>query len=77
MAAPAMAPVVAAGLMDPGKVHAELGQVVAGLRPGRTSREEITLFDSTGTAVQDVVAAAAVYQSVADSADVVRFDFNS
>jgi ornithine cyclodeaminase/alanine dehydrogenase len=43
-------------------VHAELGEVVAGVKPGRTSSEEIIIFDSTGMALQDVVAAAAVYE---------------
>jgi len=43
-------------------VHAELGQVVAGSKPGRTSRNEIIIFDSTGTALQDVAAAALVYE---------------
>ena len=43
-------------------LHAELGQIVAGLRPGRTSEQEIFVFDSTGTALQDVAAAAVVYE---------------
>src|SRR6266700_2487138 len=53
---------VAQGLLRPDQVHAELGQVVAGKRPGRTSADEITIFDSTGTALQDVAAAALVYE---------------
>ena len=43
-------------------VHAELGEVVAGIKPGRASSEEIIIFDSTGMALQDVVSAAAVYE---------------
>jgi ornithine cyclodeaminase/alanine dehydrogenase-like protein (mu-crystallin family) len=43
-------------------VHAELGQVAAGDRPGRTDENEIIVFDSTGTALQDVAAAALVYR---------------
>jgi ornithine cyclodeaminase len=35
---------------------------VAGLRPGRESRDEITVFDSTGTAIQDVAVAALAYE---------------
>jgi alanine dehydrogenase len=46
-------------------VHAELGEVVAGRKPGRTSAAEITVFDSTGTALQDVAAAALVYEKAA------------
>jgi ornithine cyclodeaminase/alanine dehydrogenase-like protein (mu-crystallin family) len=39
------------------EVFAELGEVVAGDRPGRLSPDEITLFKSVGVAVEDVVAA--------------------
>jgi alanine dehydrogenase len=53
---------LAAGLMTRERVHAELGEVVAGRRPGRTRRDEITIFDSSGTALQDVAAAIAVYE---------------
>lgn len=53
---------LAAGLLTRERVHAELGQVVAGRRPGRTRDDEITVFDSSGTAIQDVAAAIAVYE---------------
>lgn len=43
------------------RIHAELAELVAGRKPGRTSEDQITLFDSTGTALQDVAAAALVY----------------
>ncbi len=45
--------------VDPRAV-AELGEIVAGMRPGRTSAEEITLYKSVGVAVQDLAAAALV-----------------
>ena len=44
------------------KVHAELGEVVARKKPGRTSARELTLFDSTGIALEDAAAAALVYE---------------
>jgi len=53
---------IAAGRMRPDDVHATLGQVVAGSRPGRRSEDEIFIFDSTGTALQDVAAAEVVYR---------------
>lgn len=53
---------LAAGVVSLGQVHAELAQVVAGQRPGRRSAEEITIFDSSGVAIEDVAAAAAVYE---------------
>lgn len=52
---------LAAGLMTRTDVHAELADVVTGRRPGRTRDDEITIFDSSGTALQDVAAAVAVY----------------
>jgi alanine dehydrogenase len=55
--------VLAAGLMTREQVHAELGDVVSGRRPGRTRPDEITIFDSSGTALQDVAAAVAVYEN--------------
>ena len=42
-------------------VHGELGDLVVGRRPGRTSPEQITLFDSTGIGLQDAAAAALLY----------------
>lgn len=51
---------IAAGLMTAEQVHADLTEVVAGSRPGRSTAEEITIFDSTGTALQDLAAAIAV-----------------
>jgi len=52
---------VAAGAMGPEHVRATLGEVLAGMRPGRTSPDEVTLFKSLGVAVEDVAAAAYVY----------------
>jgi len=45
-----------------GQVYGELGEIIAGVKPGRTSPEEIVIFDSTGMALQDVVTAAIVYE---------------
>jgi ornithine cyclodeaminase len=46
--------------IDPDHVHAELGELVAGAKPGRTSPDQITLYKSVGVAVQDAAAAALV-----------------
>lgn len=53
---------IEAGVMTRSDVYAELGGIVSGRTPGRTSDEEIIIFDSTGTALQDVAAAAFVYE---------------
>jgi ornithine cyclodeaminase/alanine dehydrogenase len=52
---------IASGLMTKQDAHAELGEVVAGTKSGRTSPDEIIIFDSTGMALQDVISAATVY----------------
>jgi ornithine cyclodeaminase/alanine dehydrogenase-like protein (mu-crystallin family) len=43
-------------------VHAELADVLSGRKHGRSSDEEIIIFDSTGTALEDVAAASIVYE---------------
>ena len=53
---------IQAGLMTAESIHAELGEIITGMAPGRTSDVEQIVFDSTGTALQDVAAAAAVYE---------------
>jgi len=45
-----------------GKIFAEIGEVVAGSKPGRQSADEITLYKSVGVAVQDIVSAELVYR---------------
>jgi len=48
--------------LEKGRMHAgaltELGEVIAGIRPGRTSRDQITLFESQGMAMLDLIIAA-------------------
>lgn len=64
-----------AGVLSLADVHAELAEVVAGLKPGRTSAEEIVVFDSTGTALQDVAAAAVVYEKALQTGRGISLDF--
>jgi ornithine cyclodeaminase/alanine dehydrogenase-like protein (mu-crystallin family) len=44
------------------QVYGELGDLAAGRLPGRANDQEITIFDTTGSAIQDTAAAVAVYQ---------------
>lgn len=62
------------GLIRRSDVHAELGEIVSGKKPGRTSDTEITVFDSTGTALQDVAAAAAIYEKAIAQGKGTRFN---
>lgn len=53
-----------AGIIDERGI-VEIGEIIAGQRPGRGSDEEVTVFDSTGVAVQDIKIAQAVSQAIA------------
>ena len=59
---------IAAGVMSRTHIFAELGELVAETKQGRTFDSEITVFDSTGTALQDVAAAAVVYHRAEEMA---------
>lgn len=66
---------IAAGAMKKSDVHAELGEIVAGRKPGRSSAEEVIIFDSTGMALQDVAAAARVYEKAVARGGAGSLDF--
>lgn len=55
-------------------IYAELGEIVVGKRKGRISEEEITLFDSTGLAIQDISCAHAVYTALKNKAGIGKID---
>lgn len=50
------------GAIGDDHVHAELGEVIAGSAPGRTAAEDVTMFDSGGTAIETVAAGYALYE---------------
>ncbi|HVB87018.1 MAG TPA: ornithine cyclodeaminase family protein [Candidatus Dormibacteraeota bacterium] len=66
---------IESGLLTRESVHAELAEIVSGKKPGRISGDEIIIFDSTGTAVQDVAAAVAVYHKALAQNVGVHFHF--
>jgi alanine dehydrogenase len=53
---------VESGAVDADHLHADLGEVLVGAAPGRTSPDEVTVFDSGGTAVETVAAAHLLYE---------------
>ncbi|MEM1557260.1 MAG: alanine dehydrogenase [Thermoproteota archaeon] len=53
---------ISKGLFKREQIYAELGEIVVGRKTGRISEKEITVFDSTGLAIQDLAAAALVYE---------------
>jgi alanine dehydrogenase len=54
------------GVLSDEDIHGEIGDVVAGEIEGRTPEDDVTVFDSTGLAIQDVAAAHAVYEDAVD-----------
>lgn len=54
------------GVIGPEHIRADLGEVLTGVHHGRTSPEEITIFKSLGLAIEDLAAAAHVYQKARD-----------
>jgi alanine dehydrogenase len=64
-----------AGAITRDDVYGELGEVIAGVKHGRTSADEIIVFDSTGMALQDVVTAAAVYEKAVNEGIGTLTDF--
>ena len=65
------------GVMRREDVHAELGDIVSGRRPGRTSTAEVIIFDSTGTALEDVAAASLVYERALEVGAGLEVSLNS
>lgn len=65
-----------AGAMSRDGVHAQLGEVVARKKPGRVRDDEITIFDSTGTGLQDAAAALAVYRRASQERSARTFNFS-
>ena len=68
---------IAVGAMSKERVHASLGEIVVGTKPGRRREDEIFVFDSTGIAIQDVAAAAVVYRNALAAGRGRRIDFAS
>ena len=66
---------IADGLMRKEDVYAELCEIVAGQKIGRVAGDEIIVFDSTGVAIEDAVAAAAVYERALADGIGTDFDF--
>ena len=50
------------GIITEEDIYASIGEIIAGKKKGRESEDEITLFDSTGLAIQDIATASKVYE---------------
>jgi len=56
-------------------IHAELGDILLGKKPGRSNDQEVTIFDSTGMAIQDNTTAAKVYRNAIERGVGTYFEF--
>ena len=56
-------------------IHAEIGEILLGRKPGRENDEEVTIFDSTGMAIQDNTTAARIYRNALKSGVGTFFEF--
>ena len=65
---------VAQGLITDGDIH-QLGAVINGAHPGRTSADQITLFDGTGVGLQDLAVAASVVDLAVQQGIAIEVDF--
>ncbi len=63
------------GLLDPNRIRGSLGDVVAGTKKGRTNDREITVFDSTGLAIEDIACAHMIYEKVKRNSEFTRLNF--
>ncbi|WP_435127195.1 ornithine cyclodeaminase family protein [Halobaculum sp. D14] len=64
----------AEGVLTDDDIHGAIGEIVVGDRVGRTSDDGITVFDSTGLAIQDVAAAHVVYEHADERGNGYEFD---
>lgn len=56
-------------------IHAEIGEILLGKKPGRVNDEEITIFDSTGMAIQDNTTSTKLYRNAMESGTGTFFEF--
>jgi alanine dehydrogenase len=53
---------VSKGLLSPGEIYGNLGEIITGIKKGRPDGQTITVFDSTGVAIEDIAVAKIVYE---------------
>lgn len=57
---------IAKGLYSASEVYSTLGEIIAGYKPGRTDPNSVTIFDSTGVAIEDIAVAKLIYEQAKD-----------
>ncbi len=59
------------GMISSDDVYCELGELITGEVKGRTSDDEIFIYDSTGTAIQDIACAAFIYEKLKENKQIL------
>lgn len=63
------------GILARSAVHTEIGEILLGRKPGRETDAEVTIFDSTGMAIQDNTTAGKIYRNALEQKVGTFFDF--
>jgi alanine dehydrogenase len=66
---------VSQGMLKHQNIHATLGEITAGLKKGRNSSKDITIFDSTGLAIQDMALGKRIYTKALEKKAGLFLDF--
>ena len=66
-----------AGIITMDDIHGEIGEILLGKKPGREHDDEITIFDSTGMAIQDNTTASRIYRNALERGVGTFFEFFS
>jgi len=66
---------ISEGVIKPGDIYAQIGEILVGKKPGRASDQEITIFDSTGLGIQDVATGSSVYRKATKMGLGIRLKF--
>ncbi len=66
---------ISEGIFTPEEIYCSLGEVVAGIKKGREYDDEVTIFDSTGLAIQDIATARVVYEKALEINAGIKFQF--
>lgn len=66
---------ISEGTLKPEEIHAQIGEILTGAKQGRISREEITIFDSTGLGIQDVATGSIVFRQAKEAGRGINLGF--
>lgn len=65
---------IAQGILSRKDIYGEIGEIILGRKPGRTSYDEVTVFASTGVAIQDIATAEVVYRKALKTGHGIEID---